>query len=94
LCSGRNPSDHAQSSYTTARASSFDGFLRGVGQRVRWRWSLQERPAELQGLAALRIGEKAEVADFDQARGQDVEEKPADKLDSVQRHEPGLVGMG
>jgi hypothetical protein len=34
------------------------------------------------------------MADLDQAGRQDVEEKPADKLDGVQRHELGLVVMG
>ena len=75
-------------------AASFRGFRLGVGQRIRWLWSLQKRPAQFQRLATLRIGQKAKVADLDQTGRQHVEEKAADKLDGVQRHEFGLVAMG
>ena len=68
--------------------------MRGVGQRIGWRWSLQKRPAELQRIAALRVGQKSEVADFDKTGRRYVEEEPADKLHGVQRHELDLIAVG
>jgi hypothetical protein len=65
----------------------------GVGQRIGWLWSLQEFSAEFQRLATLRIGQKAKVADLDQAGRQDVEEEAPDEFDGVQRHEFSLVAM-
>jgi hypothetical protein len=55
---------------------------------------VQKSSAECERFAALGISQEAEMADLDQAGGQDVEEKPANKLDGVQRHELGLVVMG
>ena len=94
MCPGRNPPNQTESSYATAGAPPFCGLLRGVGQRIRWLWSLQKGPAEFQRIPALRIGQKSEVADLDEAGRKDVEEKAADKLDGIQRHEFGLVAMG
>jgi hypothetical protein len=37
-------------------------------------------PTEGEGLAAVAIGEQAEVADLDEACGQDVEQEAADEL--------------
>ena len=94
LCPGRNPPNQTESSYTKARAASFhDSWLR-IDQRVRWFRSVQKSSAESERFAALRISHEAEMADLDQTGRQDVEEKPADKLDGVQRHELGLVVMG
>lgn len=94
LCPGGNPPNQTESSYTTARAASFHGFWLRLDQRVRWFRSVQKSSAESERFAALRISQEAEMADLDQAGRQDVEEKPADKLDGVQRHELGLVVMG
>ena len=55
---------------------------------------MQKSSAESERFAALRISHEAEMADLDQTGRQDVEEKPADKLDGVQRHELDWLVMG
>ena len=78
------PPNQTESSYTTARAASFHHSWLRIDQRVRWFRSVQKSSAECERFAALRISQKPEMADLDQAGRQDVEEKPADKLDGVQ----------
>ena len=41
--------------------------------------------------SAITIGEQAEVADLDEARGQDVKQEAADELDRIEGHDPDAV---
>ena len=47
--------------------------------------------AERQCLASIAVGEQAEVADLDEARGQDVEQEAADELDRIEGHDLDAV---
>jgi hypothetical protein len=38
--------------------------------------------------SAVAVGQQAEVADIDEARGQDVEQEAADELDRIEDHDP------
>jgi len=44
-----------------------------------------------QRLSAVAVGEQAEVADLDEARGQDVEQEAADELDRIEGHDLDAV---
>jgi hypothetical protein len=48
-------------------------------------------PAQGEGLAAVAVGEQAEVADLHEARGQDVKQEAADELDCVEVHDAAPV---
>ena len=50
-------------------------------------------PAQGEGLAAVTVGEQSEVADLDEACGQDVEQEAADELDRVEGHDATAVVM-
>ena len=50
-------------------------------------------PAEGEGLTAAAVGEQSEVADLDEACGQDVEQEAADELDRVEGHDAAAVVM-
>jgi hypothetical protein len=44
-------------------------------------------PAQGEGLTAVAVGEQAEVADLDEAGGQNVKQEAADELDCVEGHD-------
>ena len=48
-------------------------------------------PAESQRLAAVAVGEQSEVADLDEAGGQDMEQETADELYRVEFHNAASV---
>jgi len=50
-------------------------------------------PAQGEGLAAVAVGEQSEVADLDEASGQDVEHEAADELDCIEGHDVAAVVM-
>ena len=47
------------------------------------RGDAEMNPAQGEGLAAVAVGEQAEVANLHEARGQDVEQEAADELDGI-----------
>ena len=47
------------------------------------RGGVEMDPAQGEGLAAVAVGEQAEVANLHEARGQDVEQEAADELDGI-----------
>ena len=47
--------------------------------------------AQCEGLAAVAVGEQSEVADLDEACGQDVEQEAADELDPIKGHDTAAV---
>src|ERR1700678_2109106 len=49
--------------------------------------------AESERLASVAVGEQSEVADLDQAGGQDMEQEAADELDSFEAHDAVPVAM-
>ena len=51
-----------------------------------WRWGIQEQAAKRKSLAAVRVGKKAEVADFGKALGKDVDKEPPYELVGSERH--------
>src|SRR5690606_90032 len=53
----------------------------------------EQRPAPRQAIGAVTIGEQPEVADPDEAGGQDVKEEPAQKLHAVERHDLRTAGV-
>ena len=52
---------------------------------------VEMEPAQGEGLAAVAVGEQSEVADLDEACGQDVEQEAADELDRVEGHDAAAV---
>jgi hypothetical protein len=48
-------------------------------------------PAEGEGLMSVAVGEQPEVADLDEASGQDVAQEAADELDRVEGHDAAAV---
>ena len=48
-------------------------------------------PAQGEGLMAVAVGKESEVADFDEACGQDVEQEAADELDGIEGHDRTAV---
>jgi hypothetical protein len=48
-------------------------------------------PAESQRLATVSVGKQSEVADLDEAGGQDMEQEAADELDRVELHDAAAV---
>ena len=50
-------------------------------------------PAQGEGLAAVAVGEQPEVANLDEASGQDVEHEAADELDCIEGHDVAAVVM-
>ena len=53
----------------------------GLGSR-----SVEVQSAKSECPSAISVSEQAEVADLDETRGQDVEQKAADELDRIQGH--------
>jgi len=49
--------------------------------------------AERQCLASIAVGEQAEVADFDEASGEDMEQKTADELHCIELRDAAAVVM-
>ncbi len=52
-----------------------------------WRWPLHGG----EGLAAVAVGEQAEVADLDEAGGQNVKQEAADELGCIEAHDAAPV---
>jgi len=50
-------------------------------------------PAEGERLTAVAVGEQSEVADLDEAGGQDMEQETADELDRTELHDAAAVVM-
>src|SRR6202789_15901 len=50
-------------------------------------------PAQGEGLMSVAVGEQSEVADLDEASGQDVEQEAANELDRVEGHDAAAVVM-
>jgi len=53
----------------------------------------EAEPAVGQCLPAVAVGEQSEVADLDEAGGQDMEQEAADELDSFEAHDAAAVAM-
>jgi hypothetical protein len=53
--------------------------------------SAEMKPAERQRLTAVAVGEQSEVADLDEAGGQDMEQEAADELDRIELHDAAAV---
>ena len=53
--------------------------------------SVEVQSAKIECATAVAVGEQAEVADLDEARGQDMEQEAADELDRIQGHDPDAV---
>src|ERR1700722_11169461 len=51
------------------------------------------KPMESQRLTAIAVGKQSEVADLDEAGGQDMEQEAADELDCIELHDAGAVAM-
>jgi len=49
------------------------------------------KPTESQRLTAIAVGKQSEVADLDEAGGQDMEQEAADELDRVELHDAAAV---
>jgi len=49
--------------------------------------------AQGEGMAAVAVGKQPEVADLDEAGGQDMEQKAADELDCIEAHDTAAVVM-
>jgi hypothetical protein len=60
----------------------------GIGLRQR---SIQELSAKGESVAAVAVGEEAEVADLGKAVGKNVQEEAADELPGVESHGSGAV---
>ena len=54
---------------------------------------MEVAPAQGEGLAPVAVGEQTEVADLDEAGGQDVEEEAADELNGIEGHDCTAVVM-
>ncbi len=54
---------------------------------------VEMEPAQGEGLAAVAVGEQSEVADLDEACGQDVEQEAADELDRIKGHDAAAVAV-
>jgi hypothetical protein len=50
-------------------------------------------PRESQRLTAVSVGKQPEVADLDEAGGQDMEQETADELDRIELHDAASVVM-
>ena len=72
--------------------SSSSGGSSGLGGQVGR--SSQEPEAKRQESSAPSVGQKAEVADADEARGKHVEQEAAQELLDRQGHQALLVGVG
>ena len=51
------------------------------------------KPAQGQRLTAVAVGKQSEVADLDEAGGQDMEQEAADELDRIEGHDAAAVAM-
>ncbi len=51
------------------------------------------KPAEDQRLTAVAVGEKSEVANLDEAGGQDMEQEATDELHRIELHDAAAVVM-
>jgi hypothetical protein len=51
------------------------------------------KPTERQRLTAIAVGKQSEVADLDEAGGQDMEQEAADELDCIELHDAAAVAM-
>ena len=54
---------------------------------------VEMEPAQGEGLMSVAVGEQSEVADLDEASGQDVEQEAANELDRVEGHDAAAVVM-
>ena len=53
--------------------------------------SVEVQSAKRECPSAISVGQQAEVADLDEARGQDVEQEAADELDRIEGHDLAAV---
>ena len=89
-------SDHVQGAAFALGTGSVECGLLRFGQQcaaVRG-GSVEMDPAQSEGLAAVAVGEQSEVADLDEACGQDVEQEAADELDRIEGHDAAAVVPG
>lgn len=87
--------DDVQGTALALRAGSVECGVLRFGQKstdVR-RCDSEMNPAQGEGLAAVAVGEQSEVADLDEACGQDVKQEPADELDGIEGHDCTVVVM-
>jgi hypothetical protein len=84
----------AERSRAAARTFSFQGISPPGGRDVLWGRSKQESATEFQGFGAMTVCQESEVADFHKAVRQDMQQKPADKLDGAQGHGFLRVSVG
>ena len=56
-----------------------------------WRWGIEKLSAKGKPVAAMAVGEEAEVADLGKLLGKDVKEEAADELVGVESHASGAV---
>ena len=54
---------------------------------------MEVEPADGQCLPTVAVGEQSEVADLDEAGGQDMKQEAADELDCIERHNAAAVAM-
>ena len=90
---GQLASDHVQGAAFALGTGSVECGLLRFGQQcadVRG-GGVEMDPAQGEGLAAVAVGEQSEVADLDEACGQDVEQEAADELDRIEGHDAAAV---
>jgi hypothetical protein len=69
--------------------------LHRFGGECRWRWGLSEQFAAPREFgAAGAVGQETEVANADEAAGDDMEQEPADELLGVERHDFDAIAVG
>ena len=87
--------DDVQSAAFALGTGSVECRLLLFGQQRAWIHSggVEMEPAQGQRLSSVAVGEQSEVADLDEAGGQDMEQEAADELDRVERHDAAAVVM-
>lgn len=85
--------DDVQSAGFALWARSAERRLLLFCQQRAWigRGSAETKSTEGERLTAVAVGEQSEVADLDEARGQDVEQEAADELDRIELHDAAAV---
>ena len=53
--------------------------------------SRQKRAAQQKSYASIAVGQKPEVPDLDESRGQDMQQEATNEFDGIQRHEFLLI---
>ena len=77
----------------TTGAAAVDSLLLQLRKDRGWLCSdwVEMQPTKSKCWSAIAVGQQAEVADLDEARGQDVEQEAADELDRIEGHDLDAV---